>query len=194
MYRCTKLQTRIISSSLSLIKLFYFKMLIIASKIKALPKCTVDKAADLFALCYIKMVLRGKKNKDRNRRRGRKRERALDGPLTAVARSLFIFVHFGARDNALVTDRQVQTKCPGPPLDWPSRAFEQSTTPERNDGRNQRKIARAPFTPARTLPTLLSENRSPAATSYPHPGPSTVRPSCKHFALPIDRYIPACRP
>jgi len=37
--------------------------------------------------------------------RERERERALDGPLIAVARSLFIFVHFGERDNALVTDR-----------------------------------------------------------------------------------------
>lgn len=44
-------------------------------------------------------------------RRGR--EGILDGPCITVARSLFIFVHFGARDNALVTDRQVWTKCPG---------------------------------------------------------------------------------
>lgn len=55
---------------------------------------------------HIKIASR-EKNEDRNRRweRERERERALDGPLIAVARSLFIFVHFGERDNALVTDR-----------------------------------------------------------------------------------------
>lgn len=62
--------------------------------------------------------------KENERERENKRKRALNGPLVTAARSLFIFVHFGARDNALVTDRQVWTKCPGPPLDWPSRALE----------------------------------------------------------------------
>lgn len=200
MYRCTKLQnSNIITLSLSLIKFFHFKILIIASKIKALPKCNVDKSAKrqiyLHFLCT-KTASR-EKNKDKNRRWKTERERALDGPLIAIARSLFIFVHFGARDNALVTQT---AKC-GQNAQAATRLALEGTRvvydpaeSAREKRSSWRKIARVPFTPARTFPTLLSENRSPAATptsTFRQFGPSanTLRyqsTDIYRYAIPND--------
>lgn len=93
-------------------------------------------------------------------------------------------MQFGAQDNALVTDRQVWTKCPSHHSIGP-RGHSSSLRPccnakaERN-GASRRKMESLPFPPPM--------NRSPAATSHPHPRPSSVRPYCKHFVLPIDVY------
>lgn len=100
-------------------------------------------------------------------------------------RSLFIFVQFGAQDNALVTDRQVWTKCPSRHSIGP-RGYSSSLRPccsgkaERGTGPSRRKTGSLAFsTPDESISRCNQPRPLPSL-------PSSVRPYCKHFVLPID--------